>query len=251
MDLLFQAKDKLAFFLSEGKISEPSMINIKARGLTATQAIGQPKRTDYPIQNGKEVMIEADCEGSLGQAFTDQPVDYHGSLTDILALPLAGSANRALFVAALNAVLKKNKLTDRTVHCKNEEPEMCASMLIQWLLEKIQPDDKIGLIGLQPAMLEKLTETFGADRLLASDLNPKTIGSNKWGVIVLDGEQENERLIDHVDFVLVTGSAIVNGSFNSLYQHLSDLHKPFAAFGNTISGVASLLNIPHVCFHGR
>ena len=251
MDLLSQAKDKLTTILSEGQLSESSTIRITARGLTASEAIGQPKRTDYPIQNGKEVMIQAECGGCLGQAFTDEPSDYLGSLTDILALPLQGSANRALFVAALNAVLRKNKLADRTVHCKDEEPELCAGTLMYWLQEKLQPEDKIGLIGLQPAMLEKLSATFGPERLLASDLNPKTIGSEKWGVTILDGEQENQRLMDEADFVLVTGSAIVNGSFNQLYQYMSEQDKPFAAFGNTISGVASLLNIPHVCFHGR
>jgi len=154
-------------------------------------------------------------------------------------------------VCALNAVLRKNKLANKTVHCKNEEPEMCATSLMQWLQERVQPEAKIGLIGLQPAMLQKLSATFGAHRLLASDLNPKTIGSKKWGVTILDGEADNQRLMEQADFVLVTGSAIVNGSFNRLYYTLSEMNKPFAAFGNTISGVASLLNVPHVCFNGR
>ena len=251
MDSLFQAKHKFTSILNEKQISESSTICIKARGLTAEQAIGQPKRMDYPIQNGKEVMIEAECDGFLGQAFTDQPTDYIGSLTDILSLSLDTVANRALFVCSLNAVLRKNKLADKTVHCKNEEPEMCATSLMQWLQERVQPNAKIGLIGLQPAMLQKLSDTFGAHRLLASDLNPKTIGSQKWGVTILDGDVDNQRLMEQADFVLVTGSAIVNGSFNQLYQYLSDINKPFAAFGNTISGVASLLNVPHVCFNGR
>lgn len=251
MDLLFQAKDKLTSILKDDQISESLTIRIKARGLTAEEAIGQPTRTDYPIQMGKEVMIEAECEGFLGQAFTDQPADYVGCLTDILSLSLDETANRALFVCALNAVLRKNKLADKTVHCKNEEPEMCATSLMQWLQERIQPDAKIGLIGLQPAMLQQLSATFGADRLLASDLNPQTIGSQKWGVTILDGDTDNQRLMEQADFVLVTGSAIVNGSFNQLYHYLSEINKPFAAFGNTISGVAALLNVPHVCFNGR
>lgn len=251
MDLLSQAKEKLTTILSEGQLSESSTISIKARGITAIEAIGKPKRTDYPIQTGKEVMVEANCGGALGQAFTDAPSDYHGSLTEILDLPLEGSANRALVVAALNAVLRKNNLVDRTVHCKDEEPELCSSDLMSWLQEQIQSHHKIGLIGLQPAMLEKLSATFGPDRLLASDLDPKKIGSKKWGVTILDGEKDNERLMDEADFVLVTGSAIVNGSFNKLYQYMLNLEKPFAAFGNTISGVASLLKVPHVCFHGR
>lgn len=251
MDLLCQAKDKFVAILSQDQFLKSSMICITAKGLTAIEAIGEPGRSDYPIQSGKEVMIEAECAGSLGQAFTDQPSDYSGSLADILSIPLADSANRALFVATLNAVLRKKGELEKTVHCKNDEPELCADALIYWLQEQLQRTHKIGLIGLQPAMLEKLSATFGAERVLASDLNPNIIGSEKWGVTILDGAQDNEKLMDAVDFVLVTGSSIVNGSFNQLYHYLQAKNKPFAAFGNTISGVAKLLAIPHVCFQGR
>jgi len=250
MDLLEQAKEKFIALLSEGELNETE-IRISARGLSAEEAIGKPGRTDYPILNGKEVMIEAECSGSFGQAFTDAPAAYQGALADILAMPLAEPHSRALFVAALNAVLRKHKLADKTVHCKNEEPEQCSHSLMGWLKERVKPGQKIGLIGLQPAMLENLSATFGAENLLASDLNPNTVGTQKWGVTILDGSRDNERLMDETDFVLVTGSSIVNGSFNGLYSYLTSRNKAFAAFGNTISGVATLMNLPQVCFFGR
>ena len=248
MDLLAQAKDKFYEMMTDGVAFPTSIVRIKARGLSSVEAIGEPKRQDYPILTGKEVMIEAECAGSFGQAFTDQPMDYVGTLADIFALPLDSTGNRALFIATLNAVLKKNRLADKTVHCKNEEPETCASMLMKWLQQKVKPEHKIGLIGLQPTMLEKLSATFGADQVLASDLDSKVIGTEKWGVAILDGEADNQRIMDEADFVLVTGSAIVNGTFDDLYHYLQGENKPFAAFGNTISGVATLMDIPRVCF---
>lgn len=248
MDLLAQAKDIFHNMMTDGVALPASIIRIKARGLTAKEALGEPLRKDYPIQTGKEVMIEAECAGCIGQAFTDQPSNYVGTLNDILFLPLDSVSNRSLFIASLNAVLKKKRLVSRTVHCKNEEPEACASMLMEWLKKQIQEGQKIGLIGLQPAMLEKLSVTFGADSVLVSDLDPQNIGTEKWGVPVLDGKTQNTRVMDESDFVLVTGSSIVNGSFDGLYQHLQQSNKPFATFGNTIAGVAELLHIPRVCF---
>lgn len=166
-------------------------------------------------------------------------------------MPLEKVGDRALFVATLNAVLRKQQLAEKTVHCKNNEPEQCSQSLMCWLKDKLDADSKIGLIGLQPAMLEGLSKTFGPANILASDLNPNTIGKDKWGVTIWDGHHANDQLIDAADFILVTGSAIVNGSFNGLHRLLLEKNKAFAAFGNTISGVASLLSIPHVCFYGR
>jgi len=251
MDLLAQAKEIFNTMMTDGVALPTSIISIKARGLSPVEAIGEPVRQDYPILTGKEVMIEAECAGSFGQAFTDEPADYSGTLADILALPLDKTFNRALFVASLNAVLKRNRLVKKTVHCKNDEPEACAAMLMHRLKKQVKMGQKIGLIGLQPTMLEKLSETFGAENVLASDLNPQVIGKERWGVKILDGDKDNEKLMDESDFVLVTGSAIVNGSFDGLHAHLQASNKPFAAFGNTISGVATLLNIPRICFKAK
>lgn len=250
MDLLVQARDKLIELLADHPLHE-STIQISARGLTSVEAIGLPTRQDYPILNGKEVMIEAECGGAFGQAFTDEPRPYQGTLAELLQLRLDSSARRALLVAGLNAVLRKRELASQTVHCKNDEPELCATQLMGWLQQRVPAGGQIGLIGLQPAMLQNLSATFGCERILASDLNPATIGSEKWGVRILDGASQNEALIDAASFVLVTGSSIVNGSFNQLYQYMVKAETPFAAFGNTISGVATLLDIPHICFFGR
>ena len=54
----------------EGILGEQVVINTKS--LTPEEAIGITKRKDFPIITGKDVMVQAECMGSLGQAFTDE-----------------------------------------------------------------------------------------------------------------------------------------------------------------------------------
>lgn len=250
MDILYKAKDIFKDIIKDNNLIQEK-IKISARGLSSEEAIGKPKRTDFPIIYGKEVMIEAEFLGSRGQAFTDAPVQFMGSLINVLDMSLESTHNRALTVAVLNAVLKHLNIANKTIHCKNDEPEQCAKELINWIQNQIKIGDKIGLIGLQPAMLEMLIKTYSSQNVLVSDLNPKNIGTKKYNVIILDGKHDNEYLIDESNFVLITGSSIINGSFNILYKYLTLNNKKFVAFGNTISGVSKLLNIPHFCYYGK
>jgi hypothetical protein len=58
-------------------------MEVKTKTLTPEEAIGVTKRKDFPIITGKEVMIETECLGSKGQAFTDSPTVYKGTLKEI------------------------------------------------------------------------------------------------------------------------------------------------------------------------
>ncbi len=57
---------------------------VKSRVLSVEEAIGIPERNDYPIQKGKESLIEATFLSGKGQAFTDMPQEYDGSLNELL-----------------------------------------------------------------------------------------------------------------------------------------------------------------------
>lgn len=46
---------------------------VSVRGLKPEEAIGRPLHGDYPILRGREVLIQAELEGAIGQAFTDEP----------------------------------------------------------------------------------------------------------------------------------------------------------------------------------
>jgi uncharacterized protein (DUF4213/DUF364 family) len=249
MDLLMMARVKFEQILIENNLLHED-IKVSVRGLSPQEAIGITKRQDFPIVEGKEIMIESEFRGSYGQAFTSVPVEYKGTLEKLINSPIEKIENRALLVAVLNSVLRSLNLADKTTHCKDDEPEKCSIELINWLKDK-KIEGKLGLIGFQPAMLENISNNFNHNNILISDLNSNNISKYKFGIKVLDGNTENFNLIDDSDFILITGSTIVNGSINKIYEYLEKKEKSYTFFGNTISGVAKLVNLPHICFFGR
>ncbi len=61
----------------------------------------------------------------------------------------------------MNAVLKHCRIIETTLHCKDEDPERCAVEISTHIYDKLGIK-KVGLIGLNPAILEALSKTFGA-----------------------------------------------------------------------------------------
>ena len=101
-------------------------VEIRAKALSPEEAIGNTERKDYPILDGKDVMIEAVCNGASGQAFTCAPADFSGTLNDVLDMDFENDPQAAgLMIAAINAVMASLGICDRTVHCKNEGPALC------------------------------------------------------------------------------------------------------------------------------
>jgi uncharacterized protein (DUF4213/DUF364 family) len=218
--------------------------------LSAKQALGSPVRQDFPLLQGKEVMIEAQVLGSYGQAFTDTPKDFNGSLNDVLSLALNTNDNRAIFIATLNAVTAHLKMTTGTRHCHDEEPEECARTIARYIMDD-SGKVKIGLIGLQPAILENLVLTFGAENVRCTDLNPDNVGSRKYGAEIWDGRTDTEKLIERCDVLLVTASTIINSTYDGIQEKASMQDKRLIIFGVTGAGVSALLGLERVCFQSH
>ncbi len=250
MSFLEEAKNKFQVLIAESDL-EMEEIRITAAGLTPEEAIGKPDRQDYPLLTGKEVMIEAEFQGARGQAFTDHPGEYSGTLRQVLELPLNDNYHRALLTAAINAVLNKLSLIDKTIHCRNGDMEECVRDIVGWVKNYYPAVKRIGIIGFQPALLEAAVNSFGEDQVFLTDLNSNRIGSLEYGVKILDGSKDTEKLIQNSDFILATGSTIVNGTAEKLVDQFHRNSKPFAFYGNTISGPAYLLDLPQLCFYGR
>jgi uncharacterized protein (DUF4213/DUF364 family) len=222
-------------------------VEVSIGTLTPGQAIGAPERQDYPILEGREVMIEATVRGARGQAFTDHPHEFAGTIREIDALDLATSDNRAIFVATLNAVMALLGKVTGTRHCRDEEPELCAEEMARHLHRRY-PDATVGLIGLQPAILDHLVRRFGGANVRCTDLNPAAIGRERYGAMILDGRTETLRLVDEADIVLATSSTIVNGTYDAIRDVARDRHKTFITFGVTGAGASDLLGVERLCF---
>lgn len=226
--------------LAQHKLSSDA-VTITARGLTPQEAIGNTQRKDFPILTGKEIMLMARFHQSEGQAFTDAPAQFSGSLEEILTLDVEGDPHaRGLFIAALNAVMKHIGLADNSVHCRNDGPELCARHMADWVGAQYGSPN-IALVGFQPALIGSLSKRFSLQIL---DLNPENIGKEKDGCPVRDGSADRQSVIDWADLVLCTGSTLCNGTI----VDFMDLCKPVVFFGTTLSGAAPLLGLKRACF---
>jgi len=215
-------------------------VTVRARTLSTEEAIGDPEADDFPLQQGRERLMQADFSGALGQAFTDRFGDFKGPLREILAMPLENNYRRAIFVATVNAVMRHLGLADKTVHCKDKGPADCASALAGFLAEEYG-DIKILQVGFQPAMVEALVKRFDY-RIV--DMDPDNIGTEKRGARI-EGPEATAGAIKWADLLLVTGTTVVNGTIE---QFLTDT--PVLFYGTTIAGAAELMGWPRFCARG-
>ncbi|MEA4970149.1 MAG: DUF364 domain-containing protein [Candidatus Pelethousia sp.] len=217
-------------------------VTIRVRALTPKEAIGTTERKDYPILSGKDVMIEAEYKGTLGQAFTDAPAAYSGTLRDILALPFDTDAHaRGLLIAAINAVLGHMGLCDRMVHCRNDGPKRCGKDVAAYIVTHYG-NPRLLLVGYQPSMLENLSAALSHMRVL--DLNSDNIGETRCGILVEDGAANRLEAVEWAELILCTGSTVCNGTLGD-YLYTSKLT---LFYGTTLAGVAALLGLPRLCF---
>lgn len=237
-DLFYaELKDKFAQIVKKYRL-ETERVNIIGKVLQPQEAIGNPKRQDFPILKGKEKLMEADFKGSKGQAFTDMPGSFSGTIKEILKRPLETNFDRAILICTLNAVLNNLGLIQNTIHCKDEAPERCAEKLISFIKNNYPTAEKIALFGLQPAMAEKLSQAF---TLRIVDLDPDNIGKLKFGISV-EGEEKTDEVIKWCHLILATGSSIANGT---LPRFLGQ--KPVLFYGTSLAGVSYLMNLERYC----
>ncbi|HJD97790.1 Rossmann-like domain-containing protein [Mailhella massiliensis] len=216
-------------------------IILKSRGLSPEEAIGSTKRKDYPILAGREVMLQAQFGEALGQAFTDAPSDFSGTLADILALDVDNDPHsRGLLVATLNAVMRFTGDLDHTVHCRNNELELCAEAYAAYIRGHFHRP-RITLVGYQPALTARLSQEFS---LRVLDMNPQFVDSVRSGVTIEHGKKSyQDAVLEWPDLVLCTGSTLCNGSFVDFV----DIGRPVLFFGISGAAAARIFGIPRFC----
>mgnify|MGYP001412656992 CR=1 FL=1 len=239
--LLERLQKDLSDLVDKNELGEQK-VEVKCSVLTAEEAIGNPERKDFPIQKGKEKMMQAYFGGSYGQAFTDMPNNFSGRLKDLTTMPLNSNYERAVFISGLNAVMRELRLADRTIHCKDDGPKKCSLELAD-MVEKEYGDPKIAVFGLQPAMVEVLSRKF---IMRIFDLDDDNIGKEKFGIVIENGICDMEAVEAWADLFLVTGSTLCNGSIIDFLT----LKKPVIYFGTTVAGAASLLGLSRFCPQG-
>jgi len=164
-----------------------------------------------------------------------------------LSLELNTNDARAIFDATLNAVMAHLGLVTGVRHCHDEELEKCAAEIAQHILTNYGKV-KVSLVGYQPAILENLVLALGADNVHCTDLNPKNVGTKKFGAEVWDGRIDTERPIKWCDIVLATSSTIINNTFDGIKAGTTTQGKQLIIFGVTGAGASVLLGLERLCF---
>ncbi|MCD7982489.1 MAG: hypothetical protein LUF32_09340 [Clostridiales bacterium] len=236
-------KDKFRDIAREHQLFEKEIV-VRCRSLTPEEAIGKTERTDFPILTGKDIMIQAEFDGGIGQAFTCAPASFSGKLEEILDFDILGNIHdRGIFIAALNAVTRRYGLCDRSIHCRNDGPEICSGKAMEYLTETYGKDVRIAQIGYQPALLEGLSKTFDQVRVL--DLDPVNVGDARFGIYVLDGVKDyEETVLDWAELVLCTSSTLANASI----ENFLDIGKEVLFYGTTGAGAAALMGWKRLCY---
>ncbi|MBW2739725.1 MAG: hypothetical protein JRE64_12955 [Deltaproteobacteria bacterium] len=225
-----------------------SEVNITAKILTPQEAIGETERKDFPLLQGKEFLIQADFKNALGQAFTDAPSNFKGKLKKILELKLTDNSDRALFIATLNAVMRYVGAADKTIHCKNKEPELCAEDIVRTIIDKYTADINVGIVGFQPAIIDNFSKKLPAQNVKVTDLDKDNINKIKYGVLIWDGREMVRELFKTSDVILATGSTVVNDSLFQLISLSEEYQKPLYLYGTTVAGAGKILNLERLCF---
>jgi uncharacterized protein (DUF4213/DUF364 family) len=246
---LEQVREHLAAWGREQGVLDEKLL-VRAGELTPEEAIGTPLRNDFPILLGKEKVIEARFQSARGHAFTDMPIEFQGTLGEVLAQPLETNADRALLVATLNGVMRHLGKVSRGVHCRDDEPERCALELAGEIRRRMGLG-AVGLIGLNPAILAALVREFGAELVRVTDLNPECIGAVKEGVEIWDGATRTPELIRGSNFVAVTGTTLVNDTFPAILALLRQERCEHLIYGVTAAGVCSIFGFPRFCPYGH
>jgi uncharacterized protein (DUF4213/DUF364 family) len=211
---------------------------VAARTLSVKEAIGNPEGDDFPLQRGKEKLMEAQFRNARGQAFTDCFGDFNSTLNEIAEMKLDNNFRRAIFIATLNAVQRSLGSTEKTIHCRNQEPGICAPKLATHIMNKYGKV-RITQIGYQPKIIEALAKNF---ELRVIDLDPENIGRQKSG-ITIEGPDYTADAVNQSELLVVTGSTIVNDTLSSFLVR----NKPTIFYGTTVAATADLMGLTRFC----
>ena len=229
----------------ESKLESETTV-IKVRGLRPEEAIGRPSRADYPLLKGREVLLQAEVRGVLGQAFTDEPSDYVGSLLSLYTRQLNANKDRALLVAAINATYRYLDLATNTKHCRDEGPELCGKKVAMTLASRLHPASKVVMIGFQPALSLYISMVFRNFRV--TDKDPDNIVKMKERILI-EPYTSNAEVIAWSDAVIATGSTLVNNTIDEIIEWGKG--KQLFFYGVTIAAAACEFNLKRLCFESE
>lgn len=182
-----------------------------------------------------EYRVTASFRGTKGEAYTECPEAFDGTLQDALDLPVSEHGIRAVSLAAINAVMSYLNLCPGTWSEESQAHMQYADALYKHVSDRYGKDH-IVLIGYDGYIVKKFVEE-GMD-FWTLDRNPDNITKNRFEHVIVNSAKYNrESCYAWGKLFLLTGSSLCNGTAIQYLDH----QIPVLFYGITCAGAATLL----------
>lgn len=226
-----------AFYGLEGaKALLPEMVSVTASA--------EPEKTLRPEKDPPstvarpEYCVTATICGVKGEAYTENPSDFSGTLQQALEIPPTEKGISAVTIAALNAAVNYLGLAPGTFSEGEDARFGYADALCCYVTEHFGKSNII-LVGYDGYLVKRFVDE-GLD-FWTMDRNPDHISQNRFHhVIVNNAKRNRDSSFVWGKYFIVTGSTLCNGTI----LHYLDCGKEVLFYGITCAGVATLLHLP-------
>lgn len=203
----------------------------------------EPERTlrpeNEPVSEAArpEYCVTATLLGAKGEAYTEEPEGFCGTLEEALQIAPTEKGISAVTVAALNAAVSYLNLAPGTFPEGKEARYRYADALCRYVKEQFGTDHII-LVGYDGYLVKRfMEEGFG---FWTMDRDPDNITQDRFHhVVVNNAKRMRESSFIWGKYFIVTGSALCNGSV----LHYLNTDKEVLFYGITCAGTATLLKL--------
>ena len=196
---------------------------------------------DYVPFKGKraEYRLKAEFLGSAGEAYTEAPENFDGTLREALALKPTDRGMDARFLAALNAAMSHMGYCCGAWEDSLKAHEAYAEELYRYVTENYGKS-RIVLVGYDGYIVKKFSES-GMD-FWTLDRDPDNISQKRFDQLVVNSARLNrESCFKWAKLMLVTSSALCNGTISQFI----DKGPEILLYGITGAGASKFIDIPY------
>ena len=204
----------------------------------------EPERTLLPDNEPPstvarpEYCVTAELLGVKGEAYTETPSDFCGTLKEALAIPPTEKGISAVTIAALNAAMSYLDQASGTFPDGEEERVRYADALCRYVKEEFGTDHII-LVGYDGYLVKRFVDE--GFHFWTMDNDPANITQDRFHHVVVNNAKKNrESSVVWGKYFIVTGSTLCNGTI----LHYLNSNKELLFYGITCAGAATLLKIP-------
>lgn len=212
--------------------------------MVSVTASEQPERTLRPDHEPvsaaarPEYPVTATICGVKGEAYTEEPESFSGTLQQALQIPPSDKGISAVTVAALNAAMNYLGISPGTFPEGEEARLRYADALCNYVTE-CHGKSNVILVGYDGYLVKRFMEE-GMD-FWTMDRDPDNITQDRFHHVVVNNAKRNrESSFVWGTYFVVTGSTLCNGTI----LHYLNSGKELLFYGITCAGAAALLKLP-------